>query len=244
MPAHWFVAGPQRWTESAIELDADESRHAAAVLRLQIGDEIVVADGRGAAARCSVARIDPGRVVAAIESVERRASRSPELCVFQGAAKHAKVDDVVERLAEIGAAEISIFESARSVVRWDEPKRARLAQRWAAIARAAAKQSRNPFVAATGPPLSWDELAARAVAEDAVLVLWEEATEPLRAALGPAPPRIALVVGPEGGMTPAEAAELAAAGGRLVSLGPTVLRTENAALVAAAAVLYHYGAIG
>ena len=66
----------------------------------------------------------------------------------------------------------------------------------------------------------------------------------MRTALhGPAD-RLAIVVGPEGGLTRDEAEALADAGGQLVSLGPTILRTENAPVVAASAVLYHYGLIG
>ena len=76
------------------------------------------------------------------------------------------------------------------------------------------------------------------------MVLWEEAPLPLRTALHRPPERIALVVGPEGGFTREEAEALADAGGQLVSLAPRILRTENAPIVSAAAVLYHYGLIG
>jgi 16S rRNA (uracil1498-N3)-methyltransferase len=75
-------------------------------------------------------------------------------------------------------------------------------------------------------------------------VLWEEATLPLRTALLRGVERAAVLVGPEGGLDPGEAEALADAGAQLVSLGPRILRTENAALVAVAALQFHYGAIG
>ncbi|CAN5655090.1 hypothetical protein BH18ACT15_BH18ACT15_05250 [soil metagenome] len=91
--------------------------------------------------------------------------------------------------------------------------------------------------------MSWGELVARVRDEALVLVLWEEAKIPLRDELGEAG-RVALVVGPEGGLEPGEAEQLGGAGGRLVSLGPRILRTEVAPVVAASAVLFRYGVIG
>jgi 16S rRNA (uracil1498-N3)-methyltransferase len=80
--------------------------------------------------------------------------------------------------------------------------------------------------------------------EPCAVVLWEKASLPLRTALLDATERVALVVGPEGGLAQSEAEALADAGGQLVSLGPQILRTENAATVAAAATMFHYGLIG
>jgi 16S rRNA (uracil1498-N3)-methyltransferase len=136
-----------------------------------------------------------------------------------------------------------VFVSARTVVRWDERKRAALARRWQARALAAAKQSRNPFVMDVGAPVSWRQLCAALVEEPLALVLWEQATRPLREALTDAR-RVALVVGPEGGLGAAEADELQALGAHPVSLGPRILRTENAAVVATSAILFERGLIG
>jgi 16S rRNA (uracil1498-N3)-methyltransferase len=225
-------------------LAADEAHHAVKVLRLSPPDIVTVTDGAGTVARCAVAAIEGGTVL--LEIVEKETARRPppELVVYQGAAKGHKVDDVVEKLAELGVAETYAYESKRSVARWDEGKVARLDERWGAIARAAAKQSRNPFVMRAAAGLSWAAVVRRIVAEPAAVVLWEDATLPLRTALAPGPERVALLVGPEGGLEPAEAEALAGAGAQLVSLGPRILRTENAALVAVAALQYHYGVIG
>lgn len=168
----------------------------------------------------------------------------PELVVYQGAAKGNKADEVVEKLAELGVAEVRVYSSKRSVARWDETKVARLDERWAAIARSAAKQSRNPFLTRAVAGLSWTQVVREIAGEPAAVVLWEGATLPLRTALLEGASRIALLVGPEGGLELAEAEALADAGAQLVSLGPRILRTENAALVTVSAVLYHYGLIG
>ncbi|MDQ4126027.1 MAG: 16S rRNA (uracil(1498)-N(3))-methyltransferase [Actinomycetota bacterium] len=222
----------------------DESHHALKVMRVAPPDVVTVTDGRGVVARCAVARVDGDVLVAEVLERETHRRPRPELVVYQGAAKGAKADEVVEKLAELGVAEVRVYESKRSVARWDEAKVARLNERWAAITRSAAKQSRSPFVTEAVAGLSWTQVVREIAREPLPVVLWEEASLPLRTALLDGAERIAFVVGPEGGLERSEAEELATAGAQLVSLGPRILRTENAALVTAAAVLYRYGVIG
>lgn len=239
----WFYAPPEDWGESSIVLPADESHHAR-VLRVAAPDVITVSDGRGSVARAAVTGERDGRVAVEILDKKKERAPKPRLAVYQGAAKGHKVDEVIERLAELGVAETWVYSSRRSVVHWDDDKSQRRADRWRAIARSAAKQSRNPHAMETGAALSWTELVRRIAREHLPIVLWEEATLPLRTALVGDPERIALVVGPEGGLAREEAEQLADAGAQLGSLGPLVLRTEVAPVVAAAALLWHYGVIG
>ncbi|HEX2295127.1 MAG TPA: RsmE family RNA methyltransferase [Actinomycetota bacterium] len=222
----------------------DESHHALKVMRVAPPDVVTVTDGRGTVARCAATRVDGDVLVLEVLEAETRRRPRPELVVYQGAAKGTKADEVVEKLAELGVAEVRVYESKRSVSRWDDAKVARLNERWAAIARSVAKQSRNPFATRAAAGLSWAQVVREIAREPAAIVLWEEASLPLRTALTDGMERIAFVVGPEGGLDPTEAEALAAVGAELVSLGPHVLRTENAALVTASCVLYRYGAIG
>lgn len=213
-------------------------------MRISPPDLLTVTDGEGVVARCCASRIDDDRLVAEILEREERRPLRPEIVVYQGAAKGTKVDDVVERLAELGTTEVWVYESSRSVVRWDRKKLEKLQERWSAIARSTAKQSRNPYAIRTGGGLSWTELLRRVAREPLAVVLWEEAMLPLRTALSGPVDRVALVVGPEGGLARQEAEELADAGAQLVSLGPQILRTQNAPVVGVAALMYHYGLIG
>ena len=240
----WFFAPPEDWGDETITLTPDESHHALRVLRVAPPDVITVTDGRGNVARAAVTAEIGGRMQ--VEILERNAHRRPrpQVVVYQGAAKGSKIDDVVDRLAELGVAETWVYGSSRAVVHWDEAKIKKLAERWRGVARSAAKQSRNPFVMETGAALSWTEFLRRVANEPLPIVLWEEATLPLRTALLDKPERVALVVGPEGGLSNEEAGQLADAGAQLVSLGPRVLRTEVAPVVAASALLWHYGVIG
>ena len=241
---HWFIAPPEDWTPTEVRLPSEESHHAVKVLRISPPDVITVTDGCGLVARCAAARVDEGRLVAEILEREERRRVKPELAVYQGAAKGSKTDEVIEKLAELGVAEAWVYSSERAVVRWDETKLDKAKSRWGAIARSGAKQSRNPYLMDTGGGLSWTELCRRIAKEPLAIVLWEEASLPLRTALTGMSDRIAIVVGPEGGLTRSEAEALADSGAQLVSLGPHILRTENAAIVATSALLYHYGLIG
>lgn len=240
----WFFSPSESWSEIEIVLPRDESHHALKVMRISPPDVLTVTDGQGRVARCAAARVDGELLVAEIlETTEHRRPR-PEMVVYQGAAKGHKVDDIVERLGELGTAEVWVYESSRSVVKWDRAKIDKLADRWQAIARSVTKQSRNPYLMRSGGGLSWTELLRRVAQEPLAIVLWEDAMLPLRTALSGHADRVALIVGPEGGLSKEEAEQLADAGAQLVSLGPQILRTQNAPVVAVSALLYHYGLIG
>jgi len=243
MATPWFFAPSDAWSGDHVALDAEESHHATRVIRVAPPDVITVTDGSGCVARCAVETTDGAVVARILERSDRRRPR-PEIVVYQAAAKGHKNDEIVQKLAEIGATEVWVFQSRRSIVQWDRAKVEKLNSRWTSLARAAAKQSRNPFVMKAGAGLSWTETVRRVTKEPAAIVLWEEASLPLRTALFGEADRVAVIVGPEGGFDREEAESLADAGAQLVSLGPVILRTENAPVVAVSALLYHYGLIG
>ena len=241
---HWFIVPRSEWSEDIVTFPPDETHHAVRVLRVSVPDVVTVSDGSGTMARCAVEVIEDDRLQARILEREELRAPKPRVVVYQGAAKGRKVDEVVDRLAELGVAETWVYESSRSVVEWDKAKWTKLHDRWRSIARAAAKQSRSPFVLDVGGGLSWTEMLRHVAREPLAIALWEGASLPLRSALVSEIDRIALIVGPEGGLERAEAEALADAGAQLVSLGPRILRTELAPVVASSALLWHYGLIG
>ena len=242
-PPPWFFSPPEDWGPGEVWLPPDESHHAVTVMRIAAPDVITVTNGLGRVARCAAGSLKGDRMSAEILEDEERRPLVPEIVVYQAAPKGRKADDVIEGLAELGVAETWIYDSERSVVKWDDVKQARLAERWETIARSAAKRSRNPFLMRTSAGLSWRELLERLAVEPLAVVLWEESTLPMRTALA-ASVRVALVVGPEGGLTRSESEALARVGAQIVSLGPHILRTETAAVVCTSALLFHYGRIG
>lgn len=204
------------------------------------GDPVVVADGHG---REASGRLRGAQVI--VEGEQRSPELSPRLHVYQAAAKAGKTDDILEKLGELGIAAFTVFGSERTIARWSLQRSERVTQRWAAIARRVGKQSRRARFVETEAPLAWAQLLERLRSENGiVLVLWEHATRPLRAALPAETARVSLVVGPEGGFSADEVRELEQRGAVTVSLGAGIIRSENAAFLAAALCLSAYGLIG
>jgi 16S rRNA (uracil1498-N3)-methyltransferase len=221
-----------------VTLFGEDARHAARALRVRAGETITVGDGRGTIVEARVT--DVGAVVAG-DVVARRIVEAPRplVAVWQAIPKTGKLDVVVQKLTELGAMEIVPFSARRSVPRWDAHAARRHVERLSSIAREAAKQSRRAWLPIVGT------VAALADAPPGALALHESAAMRLRDALPEkAPERLAIVVGPEGGLKDEEISALEASGGSAVSLGPLILRTETAALVALAVVLTRYGLLG
>lgn len=239
------MAVPHVFAEPA---DCDDTRvvvrdgvahHLLRVLRRGVGDRVTVADGTGAVRTAVIAAIDDAAATCAVETTAHVPPPSPRVRVVCGLPKGRKLDEVVVRLTELGVDEIVPAHTARSQIRWDGPRAERARQRWRAVARAAAEQSRRARLPVIAPVTTWT--AAFTDVRGGV-VCWEEATVSLRDAALHAPAgQITVGVGPEGGLT---AAEVDGAGLPAVGLGRTILRAETAAVVAPAIVLHRLGRLG
>ncbi|MGH2727359.1 MAG: RsmE family RNA methyltransferase, partial [Actinomycetota bacterium] len=160
---------------------------------------------------------------------------------FQAIPKKGKLDLVVQKLTELGAASIRLVVGERSVPRWDAAKGNAHAARLGEVARQAAMQSRRAWLPSVLPPVPSSALEL----PSPCVVLDENARTRLGDALpDDAPAVVGLVVGPEGGFTGDELTAFRERGAIPVSLGPLILRTETAALAAAAVVLGRYGLLG
>lgn len=154
----------------------------------------------------------------------------------------------IQKLAELGVDEVLLIRTERSVRSWDPDRLGRAVDRLRGVAREAAMQSRQPFITELRAGGTLNDAVGPVDAVDAgpdqVVVLWEGAAEPLGGVLAPEPGLVRLVVGPEGGLSEEELAGCRQVGATLATLGQSVLRTETAAIVAAALVLAHYGRLG
>ncbi|MEX2394757.1 MAG: 16S rRNA (uracil(1498)-N(3))-methyltransferase [Actinomycetota bacterium] len=241
MSEHHFFVEPPGIVDGVVTLEGEEGRHASRVLRVRPGEAITVADGSGRMILATVREADDV-VIAEVVKEAYVAQVRPAITVFQALAKKDRFDAVVEKATEVGVVRIVPFAAERSVVRFDEKKMSRSVDRWSAIARAAAKQSkaaRIPEVALPGSIETFAQLLGLRIA------LHEASDRPLRDALPPEPPdELALLVGPEGGLSEREVNVLTDAGADVVTLGPRVLRTETAGTVAAAIIAFVYGSLG
>lgn len=215
-------------------LAGPEGHHAATVQRLRVGEQLLLSDGRGGTAAATVTGV--GRSILELHVTDRRYEEPPDprLVVVQGIAKADRAELAVQAMTEAGVDEIVPWSAGRSVAQWRGERGVRAWQRWVATAREAAKQARRARLPAVADPAVTKEVAARAEAATASFVLHEEATERLSAVALPASGEIVVVVGPEGGVSPAELAALETVGALPVRLGGTVLRTSTAGLAALA----------
>jgi 16S rRNA (uracil1498-N3)-methyltransferase len=233
---HFFVA-PERVEAGAIAwLDDDDTHHLVTVLRVRPGAAVSIADGTGTVWEGRFDGLHDGSARIALVRSERVEPEVPTITVVHALPKQRKLDDVIQRLSEVGVARVVPVHSARSQVQLGGPRAAKALARWRAVALAAAKQSRRPRVMEIAPVGDWPTAFANGLPG---VVCWEDSTVGLRAALesvGEAR-QIVVAVGPEGGLTPHEVDSCGLARG---SLGRTILRTETAALVAVSAVRYHH----
>ncbi|MCP2327205.1 16S rRNA (uracil1498-N3)-methyltransferase [Hamadaea flava] len=214
-------------------LEGAEGRHAADVQRLQPGEELLLGDGLGGLAPATVVSASKGSLLLDVGAVARTEPPQPRLVVAQGLAKGDRGELAVQAMTEVGVDEILPWAAARSVTQWRGDRGAKSRDKWAATAREAAKQARRAWVPAVGgtPDVSTKNLAARMAAGSA-FVLHEEAVVRLAAVDLPDTGDLILVVGPEGGVAPAELAAFTEAGAVPVRLGDNVLRTSTAGVAA------------
>lgn len=238
-----------------LRLSADDLRHFK-VLRLRAGEHVAVVDASQDYFECEVTDAGaPFPLVRVSTRLDVPPSRG-ETVLFQGIPKGDKMESVVRHGTELGLAGFVPVAFGRCVSRLDAAKGAKKRERWQAIAKSAAMQSGRVSVPEVSLPLSVDEATALLAGFDRVVVFWEEVeassgARSVKAALeadeGAEPPqRVAVVVGPEGGIAPAEIDLLVGSGAnvRLASLGKSILRTETAGIVGSALVIYELGGLG
>lgn len=218
-------------------LDGDEGRHAALVRRLGPGEQVVVTDGAGLTLDGVVASAAKATLTLDVLAVAEHPAPQPRLTVVQALPKGDRGEVAVETLTEVGVDTVVPWAAERCVTRWRDERGAKALERWRSTAREAAKQSRRAHWPRVAALAGTAEVAALVGTADLAVVLHEEAAAPLADAAVPSTGDLVVVVGPEGGLSPAEIDQLSAAGGTLYRLGPTVLRTSTAGTVAAAVLL-------
>ena len=235
----FFVEGTHDAGDT-VEIADSDAHKIVRVLRLASGEAVEIVDS---AARVFAGRLTiEGNVVRATLADAGRALPEPSLVVdvAQAIPKGQKMDFVIEKLTELGAAAVLPFQSERTVAR--DVGAAKL-DRWRRLAKTAAAQSGRDHIPIIEEPQTFADIVNRFPRYDCVLVPWEALDpQPLAAVLPHVlcgKKRALIVIGPEGGFSHAEARAAEEAGAHLISLGTRILRTETAALALIAIVLLY-----
>ncbi|WP_125115668.1 16S rRNA (uracil(1498)-N(3))-methyltransferase [Agathobaculum sp. Marseille-P7918] len=236
----FFVAGQPE--NGLLTLHGENAHHAGRVLRLRSGESVTLCDGKGTDFDCTIESVEKDAVVCRVQS-SHPAETEPKqrLTLFMALPKGDKMDFIVQKAVELGVREIVPYLSKNCVSRPDKTEKK--VERWQKIALEAAKQCGRGYLPAVGAVIPFEQAAAQAAQSETALFFYEhEKQTGLRDALADGVGEtVSLLIGPEGGFAPEEAALAVDAGLKSVSLGTRILRCETAPVAALAAVLYAGG---
>jgi len=230
-------------TEFALPAQAGE--HVARVLRMTVGDALVLFNGDGQDYAAVIVAVGKREVSVRVASGERVDNESPlRLTLAQGIARGEKMDLIVQKATELGVARIVPLHTERSEVKLDAARAEKRLAHWRAVAQSACEQSGRAVVPEIVPALSLEAWLRDLPADDGALrlALLPEGTVQARALDFPASGGV-LVVGPEGGLGERDVGALSTAAFQGLRLGPRILRTETAGLAALAALQALHGDI-
>lgn len=219
-------------------IEGEEARHIYKVLRLQPGQEVILCDGSGTEYLCRLTAAGPVCEFDVLSAKVSAAEPKAQITLFQALPKADKLEHILQKCTELGVSGFVPFSSEYAVMRADDKK----LPRWERILLEASKQSGRACLPRLSAIQTFAETLPQFARQDAVLFFNErETARPLSPALLQGAKNVGIVVGPEGGFSPAEADAMMAAGAHSVTLGPRILRTETAGPVAAALTLYLLG---
>jgi 16S rRNA (uracil1498-N3)-methyltransferase len=216
-----IAAGP------TITVAGDEAHHAIKVVRLNLGEEIVLTDGQGSWAQGKVSEISKKSFDVAVDLRGFEDSHSPELVVIQALTKSDRMRETIELLTVAGVDRIIPWKAERSIAQEKESSM----EKWSAVATAAAKQSRRVRFPIVESALTTKQIVERFGAK--IIILHESASYKISELTFLDQDPIVILVGPEGGISDAELNQLS---GSVVRLGKEVLRSAHAGFAALSAV--------
>lgn len=220
-----------------IELDGAEAKHAISVRRMRVGEAIQMSDGHGLRVQGTVQSISGHSMQVLVREINHESLPKLQLHLIQALAKGDRDELAIQAATELGVVGIIPWEAERSVSKWIGIKEEKAVARWQAIVTEAAKQSLRSFCPVVGTPLRSNELIQDFGNYDSVLILDPTAPLGIGSVDLSSVQKLALVVGPEGGISEHELAAFEKVGAIRVHLGLSILRTSTAGIAAIAAIL-------
>lgn len=238
-----FFVSAQDIADEHPVLMGDNAAHAK-VLRLRVGEQIILCDGHGTECLCNVESNDGGEfVLKVLKRYQSETEARVKVSVYIAFPKADKLEHIIQKATELGAYEIVVFPSARCVSHPDDKSIAKKLDRWKKIAASAAEQSGRGLIPDVLVLPNYRTAVERASQADMSLLFYEnEKSTTLHMALEQeAWNTVAILTGPEGGLDEAEVRQAMQAGMRVCTLGKRILRCETAPLCALSAIMYAAG---
>ena len=238
---HRFFADERGVVQGAAYLNAEDAGHALRVLRLESGDEVelVCAPARY---RAKIDSTEGGEVRLRVIEKLRDTEAQTRVTLYQGLPKADKMELIVQKAVELGVYQVIPVAMKRSVVRLDDKKAAKKADRWNSIAESAAKQAGRSRIPEVTMPLSYKEALKMAEELDVTLFPYELAggMEVTREVIRQikSGQSVGIFIGPEGGFEPEEVDAAVSMGAKVITLGKRILRTETAGLATLAVLMF------
>ena len=234
---HHFFVNPEQVEDGLIRITGSDVNHIKNVLRIRQGEEMLVSDGTGRDYLCQAAEIAGQEVTVRILETEEEGRELPSrIWLFQGLPKSDKMEFIIQKAVELGAAGIVPVSTRNTVVRLDQKKEEAKVKRWQAIAESAAKQSKRSLVPRVSGIMTlkeaFDYVESQGFSVRLIPYEHEAGMDGTKTELDAAGPGqdIAVFIGPEGGFDEREIELALSKGVRPISLGRRILRTETAGL--------------
>ena len=234
---HHFFVNPEQVEDGLIRITGSDVNHIKNVLRIRQGEEMLVSDGTGRDYLCQAEEIAGQEVTVRILETEEEGRELPSrIWLFQGLPKSDKMEFIIQKAVELGAAGIVPVSTRNTVVKLDPKKEEAKVKRWLAIAESAAKQSKRSLVPRVSGIMTlkeaFDYVESQGFSVRLIPYEHEAGMDGTKTELDAAGPGqdIAVFIGPEGGFDEREIELALSKGVRPISLGRRILRTETAGL--------------
>ena len=235
---HHFFVRPEQISGKEAYIEGPDWNHAANVLRVRPGEQVLLSVGEDWNYLCTVREVDRAgqKILLSVLEENRDVRELPvKISLYQGLPKSDKMELIIQKAVELGAARVVPVETARCVVKLDRKKAESKRARWQAISESAAKQSGRSVIPEIAMPMKYAAALKEAADSDIRLIPYEnaEGMERTRKILESVQPgqKIAVFIGPEGGFEETEIRQAEEAGFEAVTLGKRILRTETAGFV-------------
>lgn len=229
--------------EDRITITGKDVNHIRNVLRMNVGEKVLISNGMDREYVCSIDNILKDEVQVIIEDVNGPARELPvKVTLFQGLPKSDKMEWIIQKAVELGVHQVIPVATKRAVVRLEGKKEVNKQRRWQAISESAAKQSKRMYVPEVSHVMSFKEALAYANNLDVILLPYERAKgmQETKAIINSIKPgqSIGIFIGPEGGFDEKEVEQSMDEGAKAITLGKRILRTETAGLTVLSVLMF------